>query len=212
MDIPSALSPFAVSFVLLFLIAAMQVLGLGDMFGDAEADGQFDLDIDADGHAGAIEGLSSFIGLGKLPFLMWFSLLLFLFSSIGVGGQYLIESLTGSMLPALIAGPLALVPALPLAGATSGLFARILPQDETSAVSRGTLVGKRGHIDVGTARRGSPARAVVKDIHGQSHNVMVEPHEDGAAYTSGEEVLLVRREGDLFFAISDSDRRLGTVG
>lgn len=211
MVVPVEIAPFAVSFALLFLIAAMQVLGLGDIFGNAEADGDFDLDVDVDGHAGAVEGLTSVVGLGKMPFLMWFSLLLFLFSSIGIGGQYLVEQLTGAMLPALIAGPAALVAALPVTGLASSAVAAVLPKDETSAVSRRTLLGKRGHIDIGTARRGSPARAIVKDIHGQTHNVMVEPHEDGAHYAAGEEVLLVRQEGDLFFAVSDSDRRLGTV-
>lgn len=211
MLVPASLFPFAAAFVLLFVIALMQVIGLGDLFGDADADGEFDMDMDADGHAGALDGLSSMVGLGKMPFLMWFSLLLFLFSSTGFVGQYVIENLTGSMLPALFAAPLALIPALPLTGMASNAFARILPQDETTALPRTALLGKRGRIDIGTARRGSPARAIVKDIYGQSHNVMVEPHEDGAAYTSGDEVLLVRNEGDLFFAVADSDRRLGTI-
>lgn len=211
MDIPAALSPFAVSFTLLFLIAAMQVLGIGDLFGDADADA--DLDVDG-GHdsPGALAGLASLVGVGRLPFLMWLSLFLFLYSATGVVGQSLIEGATGAMLPAALGGALALLPALVLAGAGSALLERILPQDETSAVSRATLVGKRGHIDIGTARRGNPARARVLDTFGQAHNVMVEPHEDGAAYAAGEEVLLVRREGELFFAIADSDRRLGTVG
>lgn len=212
MLIPTTLFPFAAAFVLLFAIALMQVIGLGDVFGDADADGEFDMDADVDGHAGAVEGLMSFLGMGKMPFLMWLSLLLFLFSSTGFIGQYVIEALTGSMLPALLAAPLALVPALPLTGMASSAFARILPRDETTAIARQSLLGKRGHIDIGKARRGSPARAIVKDIYGQSHNVMVEPHEDGASYVAGDEILLVRQEGDLFFAISDSDRRLGTVG
>ena len=212
MLIPASLFPFAAAFVLLFAIALMQVIGLGDVFGDADADGEFDLDIDADTDASAAAGISSVLGLSKLPFLMWLALFLFIYSATGFIGQNVIENLTGSMLPALLAGPLALVPALPVTGLASGAFARILPKDETSAVARSALLGKRGRIDIGTSRRGSPARAIVRDIYGQSHNVMVEPHEDGAIYAAGDEILLVRQEGDLFFAIADSDRRLGTVG
>lgn len=212
MLIPASLFPFAAAFILLFAIALMQVIGLGDLFGDAEIDGDFDLDADVDADVGALDSLTSVLGLGKVPFLIWLSVLLFTFSSTGFIGQTLIESLSGSMLPALIAAPLALLPTVPLTGVAVSGLARILPQDETSAVARKTLLGKRGHIDIGTSRRGSPARAIVKDIHGQSHNVMVEPHEDGAIYAAGDEILLVRQDGDLFFAISDIDRRLGTVG
>ena len=40
---------------------------------------------------------------------------------------------------------------------------------------------------------------------------MVEPHEDGAEFLQGDEVLLVRLEDGLFYGISTSDRRLGPV-
>ena len=115
------------------------------------------------------------------------------------------------MLPPFPAAAAAVLPALLLTSLVSRILAPIIPRDETTAVRIEALLGKRGRIDIGSARRGNPARATVKDIHGQIHNVMVEPHEDSAEFLAGDEVLLVRLDNDLFYAISTSDRQLGPV-
>jgi len=115
------------------------------------------------------------------------------------------------MIHPLPAAGLTAVPALFFTGIAARLVAPIIPGDETTAIHIEYLLGKRGRIDIGVARRGCPARAIVRDTYGQPHNVMVEPHEDGAEFLAGDEVLLVRLENDLFYAISTSDRRLGPV-
>ena len=193
--------PFAVAFALLIFIAIAQVLGLGDLIGDS--------DVDADG--GALDGLASVLGFGRIPFLAWLALFLLMFSGIGFTGQWLLEGATGSMLPPLPAGGLAALPALVLTSLGSRLLAPIMPRDETTAVPIEALLGKRGRIDIGRSARGHPARAIVRDIHDHPHNVMVEPHEDGAEFLAGDEILLVRLENSLFYAIATSDRRLGPV-
>ena len=58
------------------------------------------------------------------------------------------------------------------------------------------------------ATPGSPARAKVLDVHGHPHFVMVEPDNDGQQFNSGEKLLLVRRNGDLFKAISQGGQNL----
>ena len=194
--------PFAVAFALLILVALAQVVGLGDLAGEP--------DIDA-GDAGPMEGLASILGIGRMPFLAWLAIFLLMFSGVGVTGQYLLDGILGTMLTPLPAAALAVLPALLLTAVGARVLSPIVPRDETTAVHVDALLGKRGRIDIGTARRGHPARAVVKDIHGQPHNIMVEPHEDGAEFLAGDEVLLVRLENDLFYAISTSDRRLGPV-
>jgi len=194
--------PFAVAFALLILVALAQVVGLGDLAGEP--------DIDA-GDAGPMEGIASILGIGRVPFLAWLATFLLMFSGVGITGQYLLDQLAGTMLSPLPAAALAAFPALLLTGVGARILSPIVPRDETTAVHVDALLGKRGRIDIGSARRGHPARAVVKDIHGQPHNVMVEPHEDGAEFLAGDEVLLVRLEDDLFYAISTSDRRLGPV-
>ncbi|HEY0628645.1 MAG TPA: OB-fold-containig protein [Sphingomicrobium sp.] len=194
--------PFAVAFALLILVACAQMVGLGDLAGEADAD---------PGDAGAIEGLASILGFGRVPFLAWLAIFLLMFSGVGITGQFVLEGALGTMLPPLPAAALATLPALILTSLGARILSPIVPRDETTAIHVDALLGKRGQIDIGSARRGHPARAVVKDIHGQPHNIMVEPHEDGAEFLAGDEVLLVRLENDLFYAISTSDRRLGPV-
>ncbi|MEL7518948.1 MAG: OB-fold-containig protein, partial [Pseudomonadota bacterium] len=77
----------------------------------------------------------------------------------------------------------------------------LLPQDETSAVGLDTLVRRDAEIQIGTARRGSPARSKVIDVFGHPHFVMVEPHNPDTVMSEGQTVLLVRREGETFFAV-----------
>jgi hypothetical protein len=77
-----------------------------------------------------------------------------------------------------------------------------MPKDRTTAVSLESLVRREAVIQTGTARARSPARAKVKDAFGHPHFVMVEPHDEGAELGEGEKVLLVRREGEVFFGVS----------
>ena len=146
-----------------------------------------------------------------MPFLVWLSLLLLMFSGIGVTGQFALDAVSGSMMPPGLAAALAAFPSLLLTSVAARVLEPIMPRDETTAIEVSSLLGKRGAISIGTARRGSPARASVRDHFGQAHNVMVEPHEDGAEFLQGDEVLLVRLEDGLFYGISTSDRRLGPV-
>lgn len=187
--------PFAVALGLLVLLALAQVAGLGELLGDADAD------LDADGDVGLGDSLAGALGLGRVPLLIWFSLLLAVFALVGLSGQQLIDALTGTTLPAFLAGGLALVASLPLTGLIARPLARILPRDETTAVPIESLVGRRGRIAIGRATIGSPARATVPDIHGHAHHVMVEPSDPADTLVEGEAVLLTARNGELFQAI-----------
>lgn len=202
--------PFAIAIMLLLFIAAAQLLGIGDVFEGAEAD--IDLDVDGpDGLAtgGFLESVLSLLGLGKVPFLIWLTVLLFLFAAIGVAGQQIAIGVLGTPFNMVLAALGAGAAALPLNGLLTRPLARVLPQDETSAVDVRSLVRRDAEIQVGTARRGSPARAKVIDQHGHPHFVMVEPNDPDAALVEGETVLLVRREGETFYAMQYENPLLG---
>ena len=193
--------PFAVSLALMLLLALVQITGVAHVLGDhghADADG--DLDVDA--------GLLSLMGIGRLPFLMWLMLFLTVFGLVGLAGQQLIASFIGGTLNPWLAAPLAALAASPLTGLITRPLAAIMPRDETTAVSIDTLVGREGEILVGVAASGSPARARVRDTHGLNHHVMVEPDNSDQSFAQGQRVLLVRREGDVFKAISRGDQYL----
>lgn len=203
--------PFAAAAILLVFIALAQVIGIGDLFG-GDVDMDVDLDVDTpDGlaSAGFFEGMFSLMGIGRVPFLIWLAMLLFVFAAIGVAGQQLLIALAGAPLPTLVAGPLAGVAALPVNGALTRPLARMLPQDETSAVGLDSLVRRDAEIQTGTARSGSPARSKVIDRHGHPHFVMVEPNDPDAVLSEGETVMLVRREGETFYAVQYENPLLG---
>jgi len=195
--------PFAISLAALFAIGLLQLIGAGDFF-DGAGDIEIDMDADvADGleASGFLDGAFSLLGIGRVPLLIWLSSLLFIFSVTGVAGQALLASMTGSPLGAGLAGLIAGGAALPLNGLAVRPLEKLLPKDETTAVGLESLVRRDAVIQTGTARTASPARAEVKDAFGHRHFVMVEPHDADAELTEGETVLLVRREGRLFFGV-----------
>ncbi|MBD3730284.1 MAG: DUF1449 family protein [Sphingomonadales bacterium] len=202
--------PFAAALLLMLALAVLQLVGLGDF--ELDADGDFDIDADVDGaevgHLGVVDGLFSLIGFGRLPFMMWLALALALFAGVGVGVQQLAIAFFGAPLDVLLGAAGAGLLSLPVTGLVARPIAAVMPKDETSAVRTDELVGRRGQIATGTARKGYAARAQVKDRFGVTHNVMVEPHDGAAQLREGDEILLVRREGETFFAVEVQDRRL----
>lgn len=184
--------PFAVALVLMLMIGAVEALGLG--IGAAGADAHADVGADGD--------LLGWLGLGRIPLLMLIVVLLALFGLVGIAGQQLAAALLGGPLSPWIAGPAAFAAALPLTGLAARGLERVLPRDETTAISLEDLVGRRATVVVGTARQGSPARASVRDRHGLTHYVMAEPT-DGQSVGEGGTLLLVRREGEIFVGLAE---------
>jgi hypothetical protein len=197
--------PFAVALALMVLLALLQAFGLGELLGG-------DADVDADADAGGFgDGLLAFLGIGRVPFMIWLTCFLLLFAGIGVGVQGLADGLLGAPLDRWLAGALAAIGALPVTSALVRPLARILPGDETSAVGLDSLVGRRARITTGRAAAGHPARAQVHDHHGRMHLVMVEPHEAGSEMLEGDEILLVRRESETFYGVALQERRLAPL-
>lgn len=188
---------FSAALLLMLLIGAVQATGL---FGDIDG-----MDIDADGDAGAADALLAWAGLGRVPFLMWLVLFLALFGALGLGLQQLVTGLTGGPGSSLLMVPLTAVAALPPTSVAARIVGRIFPGLETTAIDRDELIGLYAEISIGTAREGDPARATVIDRHGQVHQIMVEPDTPDQSFQTGEKLLLVKREGELFKGYSKGD-------
>lgn len=194
--------PFAVAFFVMVGIGLIEAIGLGL--------GHLDLDADVgvDGHDGVLDwlGLS-----GELPILIWLTSLLGCFTLIGVGLQQGVSAFFGTPLAWPLASAAALIGGGLLNSIVAPGLARIMPGYESTVISTDDLLRRRGTILEGAARRGAPARAKVVDQHGQAHIIMVEPHEDSVVIGAGQRVLLVRREGQRFFALSEEDPLLRSI-
>ena len=211
---------FAVAGIVTLAIGAMQLLGLilglglseafENLLPDAEVDldasleGDIDVDLDADPSLGEASLLGQFFGwlnVGRVPVLV---LLLTFLTSFAVTG-YIVQAValgvTG-LLPSLLVGPLALAAALPATRATSRVLGRILPKEETYAISPEELVGEIATVTLGPIRRRTAGKARVMDAHGNLHFVRVRSARPDASFDVGAEVLLVRREGSIFEAIA----------
>jgi Protein of unknown function (DUF1449) len=201
--------PFLIAFGALAVIAVLQLTGVSEII---EGAGEFDVgDSGGDGLeiGGFGDALTTLLGLGRVPLLIWLAALLFVFATIGVIGQSVLASLLGAPLSAGWAALLAGGAALPLNSLAMRPLGAIMPKDETTAISLDDLVRRDAEIQIGTARPGSPARAKVIDLHGQAHFVMVEPHDQTLALNAGDTVLLVRREGQTFYGVQYESPLLG---
>lgn len=201
--------PFSVALALMTFLALLE--GVGTFLGvalsglvDALLPDAFFPEVSLDApdtdSPGGISGLLGWLYVGKVPFLV---VLILILLSFGIGGlllQTLVRGLTGSLLPAWMASAAAFAFALPMTRAGARLMSKLIPRDETEAVSEDSFIGRVAVLTLGSARPGYPAQARLTDAHGQSHYVMVEP--DGAAELSaGSEVLIVKKQGHLFLAI-----------
>jgi hypothetical protein len=195
--------PFLAALVLMLLIGVVEAVGLGG--GALLGDGVDHADVDGDlDHP----SLLSWLNVGKLPLLMLIVVFLFSFGMTGLILQQLIAGIFGKPGPWWLAAPLAVAVALPFTRLFGRVVAKILPGDETTAVSRESLVGRWAVIVTGKAEVGSAAQARVRDAHGQTHYVMIEPDDAGEVFEQGSEVIIVRHAGARFFAIQNTSASL----
>jgi Protein of unknown function (DUF1449) len=197
--------PFLIAFGALAVIALLQVTGVSEAI---EGAGEFD---SPDGleMGGLGDALTTLLGLGRVPLLIWLAALLFVFACVGVIGQSVLASMLGAPLSAGWAALAAGAAALPLNSLAMRPLGAVIPKDETTAIDLDDLVRRDAEIQIGTARAGSPARAKVIDMHGQAHFIMVEPHDQTLELNAGDTVLLVRREGPTFYGVQYESPLLG---
>jgi len=180
---------------LISLMMGASLSGWFDDFFDVSVDA--DTEIHVDGFANSLLG---WLHLGRVPFLVLLVILLSVFGVSGLVLQWLLLRFFGFCLPVLVAALPALVVAVSATRVIGGLFARILPKEESSAVSQDSLIGRVAVI-TGTnqAKVGLASEARVRDAHERVHYVLVEPEEPFDYLNGGSEVLLIRRKGGTRF-------------
>lgn len=195
--------PFTVALAVMALLLVIEILGFLAGVGVSDfLHGHMPEFGDADGAEIAGGSFADrFLGwllLGRVPALILLAIFLCVFGLIGLGLQGVLRSSFGGALPGWIAALVVFPLSLPFVRIIGLGLARVLPRDETQVASRRSLLGHVGTIVIGTARRGSPAQAKVRDDVGQSQYVMVEPIDEGDAFAAGDHVLLRTQQGAVF--------------
>jgi hypothetical protein len=192
--------PFGIGFALIVGIALLE--GVGMLVSLSPSNFLDDLLPDIDGDSG-LDRVLGWLHVGKVPGLVLLLLFLCGYTVFGYSLQVVSNGLFGGFLPAWLAGLLAVPAGMATVRGLGSLIAHIIPRDETSAVSELSLVGRVGVIVGGGARRGLAAQAKVKDSHGRSHYLMVEPDMDDEVFNEGTQVLIVRKSGAFYRCIAN---------
>lgn len=165
-----------------------------------------DVDVDVDAPEAAPVGPLAWLGIGKMPFMIWLVVLLAGFGLSGMGLQLALRDLLGFDLPSWMAAIPAGIFGVWFARGFGGVFACLLPKTETEATSERMLARRRGVVTQGTAARGRPAEVRVTDRFGNAHYLRAEPLQDHDTLTQGAEVLVLRdRRRDRFVLVGLSE-------
>ncbi|MGQ4274415.1 OB-fold-containig protein [Terrihabitans sp. B22-R8] len=160
-----------------FWLALMVVAGLGlveilSVLLGASASGLLDDGLGYHGpdhsDAGLLGGWMSWLNAGGVPLLVLAVIFFSAFAAIGFGVQSLASGILAP-LPVFFAVPACFALALPVTRWSSRGVARIIPRDETSAVSQSDLVGLLGTVTLGPLDQGHPGNVRVRDGHGNIH-------------------------------------------
>lgn len=198
------MSLFTAAQTLPFGVAACLMIGLGviesvGMFTSVSPSQLLDnlLPEPPDGFDGAL----GWLHVGKVPMLVLLVLFLLGFSMSGYAIQILSHGAFGTYVPSWIAAVPAFLVGTSTVRAFGGLLARIIPKDETTAVSNQSLIGRAGVVITGTAKTGMAAEVRVRDQHGNSHYLMLEPDLPDEEFEQGTEVLIVKKAGATYRGI-----------
>jgi hypothetical protein len=191
--------PFAVAAAIMVVLGGLELLTTLVGLSISELIGH-DVAVDADSHTG-IGGLFLWINAGRVPLLILIILALGVFSIEGFLLQGIAHAV-GTALPAAIAALAAAAGSIPVIRVASRGLARIIPRDETYAVSDADFVGKVAVVAIGPLDQGLPGRVRLKDVFGNWHTVSARASPDSQALPVGASVLLVDRDARSFVAIS----------
>jgi hypothetical protein len=191
--------PFAIAAAIMMALGAIELLTTLVGFSLAELIGK-DVAVEADSHNG-LGGLFLWINAGRLPLLILIILALGVFSIEGFLLQG-VAHMVGTAVPVAIAALVAVAGSIPVIRTTSRGLSRIIPRDETYAVSESDFVGKVAMVSIGPLDQGLPGRVRLKDVFGNWHTVAARASLDSAPLPVGASVLLVDRDARSFIAIS----------
>jgi len=179
------------------MLIGLSVINIMDQFSPFELDVEIDTDISANG----LTPLLGWLYLNKLPLLVWAVLFLTSFSISGYTFNFVVLGTFSATLPTFIAYIFAFTLAIFMTRLIGKPLAKILPKNESSAVSNHSFTGLVAKITIGTAKKNSPAEAVLVDQFNQKHYVLVAPDDSNDTFNQSEEVVLVEKTSNFWLAV-----------
>lgn len=129
------------------------------------------------------------LNLGRVPFAILLMLLLVTFGAIGIILSGLVPMLPAWSL-AIVAAPGAVLSTKAIGNA----IARVIPRDETYAVTADEFVGLEGTVTLGPLDDGLAGSVTVRDRHGEVHTLRARPADRGTTIARGERIVVVTRD------------------
>jgi len=206
--------PFSVAIAVMLIIALMEGVttllgaGLSSLLETLLPEIDIDWDVDAGEQPGSVIRFLSWLRVGEVPFLMLLVIFLTAFGLLGWAMQGLASSLMSSYVPASLASGVSLLLSLPLVRGMAAMLNRVMPKDESEAVSSESFIGKLATITLGQASNGKPSQAKLRDEFGLTHYVMVEPARVEDSFQPSESVLIVSKKGAVYAAIRNDNAAL----
>ena len=192
----------AISIVLLFLflellglIVGISLLELLDNISPIDANSSLPIT------DGGVSNLLDWLCLTKLPMLVWLIIALTHFAIIGYSINYAVLTSLEWQPQLIFILPTTVFFTLKMTHFVGSAFAQIIPNNETTAVSTSTFIGKAAKITIGTASSGNPAEALLLDDFNQKHYIMVEPEFEKEYLPQGTEVVIVEKLNGTWLAI-----------
>lgn len=192
----------AISIVLLFLflellglIVGISLLELLDNISPIDANSSLPIT------DGGVSNLLDWLCLTKLPMLVWLIIALTHFAIIGYSINYAVLTSLEWQPQLIFILPTTVFFTLIMTHFVGSAFAQIIPNNETTAVSTSTFIGKAAKITIGTASSGNPAEALLLDDFNQKHYIMVEPEFEKEYLPQGTEVVIVEKLNGTWLAI-----------
>jgi hypothetical protein len=158
--------------------------------------------------AGPLSAVLGWLCIGKVPILVLLIAFLTAFGLTGFVVQGVVNSVLGFSLPAVLAVLPALSVAVPATRWSGLALAKLMPKEQTEAVSQARFIGRIATVIRGEARSGLPAEAKLTDRYGQTHYLLVEPDEADAVFPAGDAVLIVKQTGGRYRVIANPNPHL----
>ncbi|MCP4984737.1 MAG: YqiJ family protein [Colwellia sp.] len=197
---------FAIALCLVLALAILE--GVGMLIGlsmmsllDHISPIDLDIDIDADLPPGGITPLLGWLCLNRLPLLIWLVLFLASFGIIGYSLNYILLNNFEVNLPEFLTYALSFIFSLYATHHIGKPLSRLLPKNESSAISNNSFNGLIATITIGTARQNNPAEASLTDNFNQRHYVLVTPDSETEEFNQGQQVVLVEKKESFWLAI-----------